>query len=112
MRVDDYIANAGEPGTSVLEAIRAVVRNAVPNVTEAIKYDMPVFHLGEAYIFYMGGWKTHAAIYPIAKHYGFETDITPYRSGKDTVKFPYNKPLPLDLIARIVEARVADIQNK
>lgn len=112
MTVDHYIANAGEPGSSVLEAIRAAVRDVVPGVTEDIKYDMPVFRLGEAYIFYMGGWKKHAAIYPIAKHYGFEAEITPYRSGKDTVKFPYNKPLPLDLIARIVEARVADIQNK
>ncbi len=88
MSVERYINALPEPGRSRLEEIRRIAYAASPDLTEAIKYDMPVFYLDGSYLFYLGGWKTHAALYPIPKHYDFEDTISPYRSGKDTVKFP------------------------
>ncbi len=110
MSVERYINALPEPGRSRLEEIRRIAYAASPDLTEAIKYDMPVFYLDGSYLFYLGGWKTHAALYPIPKHYDFEDTISPYRSGKDTVKFPHTKPLPTDLIRQIVAERVKDIQ--
>lgn len=109
MSVDAYIYGLDMPARVVVGSIRQTVIKIAPEAVEAIKYNMPVFSIGAAYIFYLGGWKTHAGIYPVARHYDFEAEIAPYRSDKDTVKFPYNRTIPHDLIARIVRARLAEI---
>ncbi|WP_298329121.1 DUF1801 domain-containing protein [Asticcacaulis sp.] len=62
MRVEAYIEGLDKPGRSVVEAIRRTVRAAAPTSVEDIKYGMPVFRIGPDYLFYLGGWKKHAAI--------------------------------------------------
>ncbi|WKL56694.1 DUF1801 domain-containing protein [Asticcacaulis sp. ZE23SCel15] len=109
MSIDAYVDGLTEPGRSVVEAIRRTLLAAAPDVVEDIKYGMPVFRIGSDYLFYLGGWKKHAAIYPVARHFACEAEIAPFRSGKDTMKFVYNRDVPHDLIVRLVAERLVEL---
>jgi uncharacterized protein YdhG (YjbR/CyaY superfamily) len=111
--VDRYIAGFPPDAALVLERLRETVHKAAPGATEGVKYDMPVFRLGDRYIFYMGGWKKHVGLYPIyPQAAGLEAGIAPLRSGKDTVKLVYSRPIPYPLVARLVKAIVKTLRAK
>ena len=111
--VDRYIASFPPDAAFILERIRETVHKAAPGATEGFKYDMPVFRIGDAYIFYMGGWKKHVGLYPIYPQASeLEAKIAPLRSGKDTLKLVYNKPIPYPLVAKLVKAIVRELTVK
>jgi uncharacterized protein YdhG (YjbR/CyaY superfamily) len=111
--VDRYIASFPPDAAFILERLRGTVHKAAPGATEGFKYDMPVFRLGEAYIFYMGGWKKHVGLYPIYPQASeLEAEIAPLRSSKDTVKLLYSKPIPYPLITKLVKARVKELKAR
>ena len=97
----------------MLERLRETVHKAAAGATEDFKYDMPVFRAGDRYIFYMGGWKKHVGLYPIyPQSPELEAEIAPLRSGKDTVKLVYSKPIPYRLVATLVKAIVKNMRAK
>jgi uncharacterized protein YdhG (YjbR/CyaY superfamily) len=105
--VDSYIAAQPPNVAHRLERLRATIHKAAPGATEDITCGMPVFRLGEGYIFYVGAWKKHLGIYPIhPQEPTLEAELAPLRAGKDTVRLRYDDPIPFDLIARLVKARV------
>jgi uncharacterized protein YdhG (YjbR/CyaY superfamily) len=111
--VDRYIASFPPDVAFILDRLRETVHKAAPGATEGFKYDMPVFRLGDHYIFYMGGWNKHVGLYPIYPQApGLEEEIAPLRAGKDTVKLVYNKPVPYPLVTRLVKARVKELRDK
>jgi uncharacterized protein YdhG (YjbR/CyaY superfamily) len=111
--VDRYIASFPPDAAFILERLRETVHKAAPGATEGFKYDMPVFYLGDAHIFYLGGWKKHVGLYPIyPQEPALEAEIAPLRSSKDTVKLVYNKPIPYPLVTRLVKARVKLLKAK
>lgn len=111
--VDNYIAGFPPDAAFILERLRETIHKAAPGITEGFKYDMPVFRLGDAYIFYMGGWKKHVGLYPITPQApGLEAELTPLRSSKDTVKLVYARPVPYPLVARLVKARVKELKAR
>ena len=105
--VDEYIAAFPPDTRRVLEELRALIRGTVPELTERISYAMPTFELDGHYLVYFAGWKKHIALYPatagMAKEFGEE--LEPYWSGKGTLQLPLSRPLPADLIRRIVAFR-------
>lgn len=111
--IDDYIAGF-PPGTrDVLEKIRATIREAAPDAEEAISYRIPTFRLNGRYMIYFAGFKEHVSVYPAPMGAAeFADDMAVYGSGKGTVKFPLDKPIPLDLIRRIVEFRIEENQAR
>lgn len=108
--IDAYIAALPDEVQPMVEALRAAIRDAVPDVVEAIKYGMPAFRLNGTYVIYLAAWKKHIGVYPVARNLPFEDEITPYRAEKDTLQLRYQDPLPLDLVARIVAARAAELR--
>lgn len=111
--VDRYIAGFPPDVAHILERLRETIHKAASGVTEGFKYDMPVFRFGDAYIFYVGGWKKHVGLYPIYPQAPeLEAEIAPLRSSKDTVKLVYSKPIPYPLITRLVKARVKELKAK
>jgi uncharacterized protein YdhG (YjbR/CyaY superfamily) len=111
--VDRYVAGFPPDAAFILERLRETVHKAAPGCTEGFKYDMPVFRLGEDYIFYMGGWKKHVGLYPIApQEPDLEVEVAPLRASKDTVKLVYSKPIPYPLVARLVKARVKALRAR
>ena len=111
--VDEYIAGFPPETRRVLEELRALIRETVPEVTERISYEIPTFDLDGRYVVYFAGWKKHIALYPVtagmAREFGEE--LEPYRSGKGTLKLPLGKALPADLVRRIVAFRREEVRH-
>lgn len=104
--VDAYISGLGEPDRVVAEQVRTLVRNVVPDATEAIKYDMPAFQLNGRSFVYFAVWKKHVGLYPIYRgDFEFEELVAPYRAKKDTLQFALDTPLPVALIERVILAQ-------
>lgn len=110
--IDEYIAGFPEDVQKVLQEIRGVIREAAPGAVETISYDMPTFNLNGTYLIYFAGWKKHVALYPVTGKISgtLSTELSNYKGTKGSVHFPLNKPMPLDLIRKITELRVAENQ--
>jgi uncharacterized protein YdhG (YjbR/CyaY superfamily) len=107
--IDEYIATFPAEVQSKLQALRAAIKAAVPEAEEKIAYQLPTFDLNGRHLVYFSAWKKHIAIYPIPScTETFKKKISQYVDGKSTLKFPLDKPLPLELIGEIVKLRVAD----
>lgn len=105
--VDEYVASFPAEVREVLDEVRRTIHAAVPNAAEKISYQMPTITLDGTPLLHFSAWKTHIAIYPIPPtDEPLTAALTPYRSGKGTLKFPLDKPIPYDLITRVTEAFV------
>ena len=106
--VDEYIGALPADVQEVLQEVRRTVRAVVPDAGEKISYQIPTVTLDGKALLYFSGWKEHVALYPIPPvDDDLAAAIEPYRSGKGTLKFPLNKPIPYDLITRLTQAFVA-----
>jgi uncharacterized protein YdhG (YjbR/CyaY superfamily) len=108
--VDDYIASFPEEVRDVLDQVRRTIHEAAPEgVAEKISYGIPAVTLDRRNLVYFAGWAHHVSVYPVPEgDAAFQRDIEPYRSGKGTLKFPLNAPVPYDLVARVVRQLVAE----
>ena len=107
LTVDAYAAALPDPARHMLAEVRRIVAFVVPGVSESIRYQMPVFSVDGVYLVYAGAWKKHLGLYSIpALPADLETQIQPYRTTTDTVRFLYSQPIPYDLIQRLIEALV------
>ena len=87
---------------------RRTIHEAAPEATEAISYGMPTFKLNGNLV-HFGAFKSHIGFYPVPSGMAaFQDDLAAYKQGKGSVQFPLNKPMPLDLIRRMVEFRVQE----
>jgi uncharacterized protein YdhG (YjbR/CyaY superfamily) len=107
--IDDYIAGFPPDIQEILEKIRQTVREAAPEAQETIKYDMPTFTL-KGNLVYFAAYKKHIGFYPPVE--GFEEELAKYEVGKGAIRFPLDKPIPYDLIRRIVTQRVRENEEK
>ncbi len=110
--IDEYIAEFPPETQEVLERVRAIVKETVPEATETIAYDIPAFGLDGRRLVYFAGWKSHVSLYPVPDgDEAFKSAIAPYQSGKGTLRFDLGKPLPEEVIQRVVEAWTARIRS-
>jgi uncharacterized protein YdhG (YjbR/CyaY superfamily) len=110
--IDEYIAGFPEDTQKVLQAIRVTIKQTVPEAEESISYAMPTFTFGRNYLVYFAAFKNHIGLYPAPTgDEVFEKELSLYKSGKGTVQFPLNKPVPLDLVVKIVELRLKESQG-
>ena len=107
--IDEYIDTFPKDIQTVLRQVRKTIKAAAPKAGEKISYGIPTFTLNGKYLIYFAGWKHHISIYPIPiGDDAFNQEIAPYISGKGTLKFPIDKPMPLKLITKIVKLKVAE----
>ncbi len=107
--VDDYIASFPVDVQLVLHELRRAIQRAAPGSAEIIRYDMPATMLDGRYVVHFAAWKHHIGLYPIPHFEGpLEDEIAPYRAAKDTVRLPYDKPIPYDLVERLVAELVTE----
>ena len=105
--VDEYVAAQPDVVRPALESVRSAILGAVPGAEDGIRYQMPVVSLDGAYVVHYSAWKHHIGLYPVPVLDGaLEAELAPRRSGKDTVKFMYDEPMPLDLIGRLTRELV------
>jgi uncharacterized protein YdhG (YjbR/CyaY superfamily) len=104
--IDEYIAAFPAEIQQLLQTMRTTIQKAAPEATEAIKYAIPTFVLNGNLV-HFGGYKGHIGFYPAPMGIeAFKGETAQYEAGKGTLQFPINKPLPLDLITKIVKFRV------
>lgn len=110
--IDTYIAGFPEEIQKRLEEIRAVIKKMNPQATEVISYGMPAFKLNGMLVWFAAHSK-HIGFYPKASGIkAFKDELSVYKNAKGSVQFPFNKPLPLDLISKIVEFRTIENLQK
>ena len=106
--VDDYIDAQPAERRDDLHALRRVILAAVPDAAEAIRYGMPAYRFPNGHPVYFAGWKHHVSIHDVpVLSPDLEAELAPFRSGKDTLKFPATAVIPLDLIRRVMETIAA-----
>jgi uncharacterized protein YdhG (YjbR/CyaY superfamily) len=105
--IDDYNAGFPPEKRAILEQIRAVIRKAAPEAREAISYRMPTFMQGGVLVHY-AAFKNHIGLYPpVSGDAELVEDLAPYAGEKGNLRFPLDRPIPYDLIERIVRHRLA-----
>jgi uncharacterized protein YdhG (YjbR/CyaY superfamily) len=106
--IDEYIAGFPPDVQKTLGKIRTTIRKAAPDAEEAIKYGIPTFTL-KGNLVHFGAFKKHIGFYAtptgIEK---FKHELSVYEVAKGTVQFPLDKPIPFELISKIVKFRVAE----
>lgn len=108
--IDEYIAGSSPEVRELLEEVRAVIRAAAPDATETISYAIPTFDLNGKHLVHFAGFSKHIGFYPVPSGIeAFKDELAPYKSGKGSAQFPLGRPLPTDLIRRIVEFRVGEL---
>ena len=106
--VDEYIASCPEEIQKILQELRATIKAAAPEAVEKISYQMPTFAL-KGNLVHFAAYKNHIGFYPTSSGIqAFKKELSIYEGAKGTVRFPIDKPLPLQLISRIVKFRVAE----
>ncbi len=106
--IDEYIAGFPQAVQVLLEKIRSTIRNAAPQAEEAIRYRMPTFTLNGNLVHFAAHQK-HIGFYPTPSGIEeFKKELSDYAGAKGSVQFPLDRPIPLDLIRRIVEFRVRE----
>jgi uncharacterized protein YdhG (YjbR/CyaY superfamily) len=106
--IDEYIALFPEETQKILHELRATIQAAAPAAVEKISYQMPTFYL-KGNLVHFAAWKNHIGFYPTSSGTeAFKADLSIYDGAKGSIKFPIEKPLPLELISRIVKFRVVE----
>src|SRR5262245_60356846 len=107
--IDAYIAGFPSDVQEILQKIRVTIRKAAPDAEETISYKMPTFTLKGKYLIYFAGYKKHIGLYPAPRGTEkFNKELSAYRAAKSSVRFALDKPIPFDLISKIVRFRVQE----
>lgn len=104
--IDQYLAALDVDHRSALQRVRKIIHATLPGIEEGISYHLPVFRLNGRWLVWLGAAAKHCALYGVA---GLDKqDLSTYdTSGRGTLRFTPEKPLPAALIRKIVKARAA-----
>lgn len=106
--IDEYIAAFPDDVQAILQSLRATIRAVAPEAEERISYQIPTFML-HGYLVHFAAYKEHIGFYPTSSGVqAFAHELADYEGTKGTIRFPLSRPLPMDLIRRIVAFRVAE----
>lgn len=107
---DDYIVRFSTDIQAKLEHMRATIKAAAPDAEQSISYGIPVFKLNGISIWF-AGYKKHIGLYPMYGMEKFQEEMALYKGKgtKDSLHFPYDKPLPVALITKIVQYKMGKV---
>ena len=109
--VDEYINAAPKEAQKTLREIRAILKKVAPNANETLKWGSPVFE-EKRILFSYTAYKSHLNFMPTQPAMEpFKKELAGYKTGKDTIQFPYNKPLPQVLIRKIASFRAKQVRE-
>lgn len=112
--IDEYLAIVPEPARTTLERMRAVIRSAVPEASEAISYGLPTFKYQGRGLVAIAAFKKHCSLFPMsgAVIERCEDELESFHTSKGTLQFPLDKPLSASLVKKIIKARMMEIEQK
>lgn len=107
--IDEYILNYPPDIQKKIRDIRSVIKKAAPDAMEKISYRMPAYTFRGIILLYFAAHSGHLGFYPFTSAIeAFKEELSSYKTAKGSIRFPYNKPLPLKLISEIVKFRVQE----
>jgi len=110
--VNEYINSAPIQAQEKLRELRAILKKVVPDAKESLKWGSPVFE-EKRILFAYTAFKSHLNFMPTHTAMSpFKKELEEYITGKDTIQFPYDKPLPEELISKIAVFRVREVREK
>jgi len=110
--VDEYIATSPREAQPILRQLRQVIKSAAPKAEEKISYGMPTYEY-HGRLVYFAAHKRHVAVYSLAHaDYTSATELKQFMTGRATLRFAIDQPLPIALIRRLVRARVKENEAK
>lgn len=111
--IDEYIALFPADVKARLNEFRDFIRKLVPEAEETISYKMPTFKTNGKNLAYFAGYKSHIGFYPFPSGIEmFQKLASEYKTSKGTVQFPHDKPIPYDLVKKVIEYRVKENKEK
>lgn len=106
--IDEYIQRFPPDIQKILEQLRKIIRENAPDAEEAISYGMPTFKLNGNLV-HFAAFEHHIGFYPAPSGVeAFKKDLALYKHAKGSIQFPLDKPIPYDLVKRIVQFRVKE----
>jgi uncharacterized protein YdhG (YjbR/CyaY superfamily) len=107
--IDDYIADFPKDMQEILEMIRTTIQKAAPDAEEKISYQIPTFALKGKNLVHFAAFKSHIGFYPAPRGIEkFKKELSVYKGAKGSVQLPLDKPIPYDLISKIVKFRAEE----
>jgi uncharacterized protein YdhG (YjbR/CyaY superfamily) len=106
--IDEYISAFSKTVQDILQELRQAIRESAPNAEESISYQMPTFRFNGNLV-HFAAFKNHIGFYPTPSGINaFKEELVSYKTSKGAVQFPLNKPIPFDLVKKMVEYRVKE----
>ncbi len=111
--IDEYIAAFPPDIQKKLEGLRKTIQESAPTAKETNSYGMPTFKLKRNLV-HFAVHKAHIGFYPGGPSAvnAFEKELNEYKTSKGAIRFPLDRPIPLDIVGRIVKFRVAEEEQK
>jgi len=110
--VDEYISTFPANTKKILQQVRKTIKAAAPQAEDVISYNMPASKLNGILVYY-AAYEKHLGFYPTDSGIrAFEDQLGDYKYSKGAIQFPIDKPMPVDLITKIVKFRVKEVQEK
>ena len=110
--IDKYISEYPENIQKILKKVRKIIKEAVPDANEKISYGMPTFYQEENLVHFAAN-KKHLGFYPTSSGVkNFKEELGNYKTSKGAIQFPYDKPIPYELIKKIANFRLNEVLLK
>ena len=113
--IDQYIAGFAPDVQEKLKSIRKLVHDTIPEAVETISYQMPAFKYNGKILVYFAAFKNHIGFYATPEaNLAFKDELLEYKTTKGTIQLPYNKPIPMELLRKIIlyKATFNEIKKK
>ena len=113
--VDEYLAALPEDRRGPMESLRSAIRAGAPEANETIAYNMPAFRTRDGrFLVSYDAFKSHYSLFPFTDGMvaAFGDELAPYLAGKGTIRFPADRPIPEELVTRLVAVRVAELTDQ
>jgi uncharacterized protein YdhG (YjbR/CyaY superfamily) len=110
--MDEYISQFPKNIRYILEDLRRLIKESAPEAEETINYGIPTFKLNGNLV-HFAAFKNHIGFYPTPSAVvAFKRELVPFKQAKGSVQFPLDKPIPFDLVKKIVKFRVKENEQK
>jgi uncharacterized protein YdhG (YjbR/CyaY superfamily) len=111
--IEVYFAQVNDEKRHALEALRIAIQNIVPSAEEGFSYGLPAFRFEGRLLVAYGASKNHCSLYPMSPAVieELKSDLDAFETSKGTIRFSPEEPLPDDLVRKILEARIAELQG-
>ena len=112
--IDEYIELFPKNVRDILEQLRRVIKESAPSVEERISYGIPTFDLNGRHLVHFAAYKKHVSLFPGGSSgiEAFKKELSSFKTRTGTIQFPLDKPIPFDLVRKIVKFRVKENESK